>query len=160
MLIGYFILGDKLEISSTKIINSNVFIPDSVSALNASFQGKDGINYKLNELVTGEDQLIIHFWATWCGPCLDEIPKLFKYSEATYAANKNIKVIYIAINDKWELIDQFLAKAGVIKNTFSYFLLDNENTSYNHFRVDKVPETFLLRDGKVERLVGPQEWKL
>jgi len=50
--------------------------------------------------------LVINFWATWCTPCLKEIPELIELQK-TYA-DKNLTVIGIAIDDPDE-VKQFIA---------------------------------------------------
>lgn len=41
--------------------------------------------------------LLIDFWASWCGPCIDEIPNVKKLA-ATYS-NKNLSLISISLDD-------------------------------------------------------------
>lgn len=49
--------------------------------------------------------LIINFWATWCPPCLKEIPDFIEL-QAEYAAH-NVQFIGIAI-DEPQLVDDYL----------------------------------------------------
>ena len=49
--------------------------------------------------------IYLHFWATWCGPCLEEIPSLNKLAENL--SGKPIEIINICLDDeyeKWETI--------------------------------------------------------
>jgi len=50
--------------------------------------------------------LIINFWATWCPPCLKEIPEFIELQ--TEYAEQNIQFIGIAI-DKPDLVDDYLS---------------------------------------------------
>jgi len=50
--------------------------------------------------------LIINFWATWCPPCLEEIP-VFIELQKQYA-DKNVQFIGIAIDDP-QLVDDYLS---------------------------------------------------
>jgi thiol-disulfide isomerase/thioredoxin len=56
----------------------------------------------LESLLTTEDNrtYVINFWATWCKPCIEELP----YFEALQAENKDIKVILVSLDfpDKLE----------------------------------------------------------
>ena len=56
----------------------------------------------LEPLLTAEDDrtYVINFWATWCKPCIEELP----YFEDLQAENKDIKVILISLDfpDKLE----------------------------------------------------------
>ncbi len=50
--------------------------------------------------------LIVNFWATWCAPCLREIPLLVEYQE-TYA-ERSLQVVGIAI-DRADPVHDFMA---------------------------------------------------
>jgi len=64
--------------------------------------------------------LLINFWATWCGPCLREIPML----KDLQAARPDLQVVGIAI-DKPELVTKF---AGDIQ--FNYAILMGQNEAW------------------------------
>ena len=44
----------------------------------------------------GDDALLINFWATWCAPCLREIPLLKEFQDANGAAG--VQVVGIAVD--------------------------------------------------------------
>ncbi|WP_031434703.1 TlpA family protein disulfide reductase [Methylomarinum vadi] len=54
--------------------------------------------------------LIINFWATWCPPCLKEIPEFVKLQ--TELTSKNVQFIGIAIEEQ-EPVAEFLASHSV-----------------------------------------------
>jgi thiol-disulfide isomerase/thioredoxin len=64
--------------------------------------------------------LLINFWATWCGPCLREIPML----KELQAARPDVQVVGIAI-DKPELVTKF---AGDMQ--FNYAILMGQNEAW------------------------------
>ena len=64
--------------------------------------------------------LLINFWATWCGPCLREIPML----KELQAARPDVQVVGIAI-DKPDLVTKF---AGDIQ--FNYAILIGQNEAW------------------------------
>jgi thiol-disulfide isomerase/thioredoxin len=51
--------------------------------------------------------LIINFWATWCGPCLREIPML----KALQTERPDLQIVGIAI-DRREAVEKFAAEMG------------------------------------------------
>jgi thiol-disulfide isomerase/thioredoxin len=64
--------------------------------------------------------LLINFWATWCGPCLREIPML----KELQAARPDLQVVGIAI-DKPDLVAKF---AGDMQ--FNYEILVGQNEAW------------------------------
>ena len=56
--------------------------------------------------------LVINFWATWCPPCVDDVPKLSNLY--TRYRNKGIQVIGIALDkDSLDLLDQFVKRNAI-----------------------------------------------
>ena len=45
----------------------------------------------------GKDVIVLSFWATWCGPCLKEMPKLVTIQKEL--ADKGVKVFWISVDD-------------------------------------------------------------
>jgi thiol-disulfide isomerase/thioredoxin len=57
--------------------------------------------------------LLINFWATWCAPCIEEMPLLDKFHQENHSANSNgLQLLGIAA-DKSEFVLKFLKKAPV-----------------------------------------------
>jgi len=61
--------------------------------------------------------LVMNFWATWCPPCVEDVPKLSNLYNRY--RNKGIQVIGIALDkDSLNLLDQF-----VKRNAITYSIL-------------------------------------
>ena len=107
---------------------------------------------------------VLCFWASWCEPCIRELPALERLH--AILTPRGGRVIGIGIDDSRENLAKVVAKEGV---TFPV-LLDESGLAKQRYQVKGVPETFLLtdknrlamlvgRDGKLEvRLTGPREW--
>ena len=52
--------------------------------------------------------LVINFWATWCGPCKEEIPSLIELAEKY--KSKRLAVLGVSIDDKPDELKKFAAE--------------------------------------------------
>src|SRR5262249_40997624 len=52
---------------------------------------------------------IIHFWATFCPPCVEEIPALSAFWDK-YRARGNVELFAISVDKDWKTIDDFMKK--------------------------------------------------
>ncbi|MGH9843528.1 MAG: TlpA family protein disulfide reductase [Blastocatellia bacterium] len=90
--------------------------------------------------------VVLDFWATWCGPCLAEIPT-FNALHAKYAG-RGVKVIGIAVQSGWaEDIKPYRDKHKVVYST-----LIGDDEVVEKYNVVGFPTTYILdKDFKVHR---------
>lgn len=69
--------------------------------------------------------LVVNFWASWCPPCVEELPELQQLQQLFL--NKNVQVLGIAI-DKAESVAEFRAKTGV---SFPLLLADASGLAWS-----------------------------
>jgi cytochrome c biogenesis protein CcmG/thiol:disulfide interchange protein DsbE len=98
---------------------------------------------------------IIHFWATWCPPCVEETPALSKFWEK-YKGRDDIVLYTISVDKDWKTIDDFLAKNP---NTLPIYRDPNASTAAR-FGSSQYPETYIAnKKGRVvTRVQGAIEW--
>ncbi|MGQ7843579.1 TlpA family protein disulfide reductase [Granulosicoccus sp. 3-233] len=96
---------------------------------------------------------VINFWATWCPPCVEEIPSM----NAAWQALESEGVGMLAINagEGQEAVDAFLKKIPIDFPT----LLGDVN-SLNNWSVMALPTTLIVNSqGQVvHEALGPREW--
>ena len=95
--------------------------------------------------------VLVNFWATWCGPCLQEMPEL----SALHAMRGNIDVVGLAYED----IEPADMQAFLDKHPVAYpiAILDPYDPPQDFATPRGLPMTWLIApDGKVARqFVGP-----
>jgi thiol-disulfide isomerase/thioredoxin len=97
---------------------------------------------------------LINFWATWCGPCKDEMPAL-AWLQSRLDSDRFLLVTITADRDR-QGIQQFLAQLGITLPV----LFDDDQEVSRAFMVRGLPTTVLIgQDGMLlGRAVGPRAW--
>jgi len=97
---------------------------------------------------------IVHFWATWCEPCREELPSLLAF--AREQRRGGVEVVAIAVDDKWQDIAAFFGGAVPPE-----VVVEETGVAHKRFGVSTLPDTYLVnRSGKlVERYQGARDWK-
>ncbi len=98
--------------------------------------------------------ILLNFWATWCGPCKEELPQI----QALYESLKerNFVVLAVSMSETEEKVADFLEDTGF---TFPV-LVDTDGSVSELYGVNSIPLTYLIdTDGWIEaRALGPREW--
>ena len=137
--------------------------PEAQGTLDISHRGEDAPNVKFNAPDGSEVSLasfkgkpvLVNLWATWCGPCVAEMPTL-----DALAARQADKLTVLTVSQDMqgkELVDKWWAKQSY-KLIAPY--LDQENNLGFAFNTGMVPTTVLYdKDGKeIWRVIGGMDW--
>jgi cytochrome c biogenesis protein CcmG/thiol:disulfide interchange protein DsbE len=119
--------------------------------------------FKLPALSGGEVELgsfkgrlvVVNFWATWCAPCVEEMPSLERLHRAL--AGEGLVVLGISVDEDETALRRFVSAHGV---TFPVLRDPGGRLAAGLYRATGYPETFVLdRAGFLRaQYVGPAEW--
>ena len=100
--------------------------------------------------------ILINFWATWCAPCVKEIPSLNNiYNKIK--DKKKFKMIAINIGQSKEVVKKFLLDKSL---PIEFTILLDEKMDLSDWNVQAIPTTFLVdKKGKIiYKVEGEKEW--
>ncbi len=95
-----------LILAATLALVAGIYVKNNFAVSETQTQTVEKLNFSLLDL-TGKTHnisewygkiLIINFWATWCPPCLKEIPEFIKLQQEF--SDQNVQFIGIAIEDQ------------------------------------------------------------
>tara|TARA_B100000427_G_scaffold229638_1_gene192860 strand:+ start:3610 stop:4143 length:534 start_codon:yes stop_codon:yes gene_type:complete len=82
--------------------------------------------------------IVVNFWATWCGPCLIEIPALISLQQ-TYASD-DLQIVGISVDDSADSVKAFSKKMS-----FNYPIAMSSYRIKKKFGgIYSIPTTFIL----------------
>lgn len=96
--------------------------------------------------------VVLNFWATWCPPCIEELPSL----EQLQRELPQVKIIAVSTDDDADAYQRFLIEHSVSLLT----VRDAEQRSNAMYGTFRFPETYVIdKNGIIRRkFIGPQEW--
>src|SRR5437773_6179006 len=122
------------------------------SAPDFSIKADNGRTVTLSNF--GGKLLVLNFWATWCPPCIEELPSLDAFQRRF--ANSGVVVLGISIDKDEKVYRDFLAKVRVSFLTAR----DPENKINAEYGTLKVPETYII-DGRgkvLRKIISNTDW--
>jgi len=98
--------------------------------------------------------VVLNFWATWCPPCVEEMPSLVQLQQRF--KDKGVTVLGVSVDADGDAYHRFITDHKIDFLT----VRDADQKSNNLYGTFKFPETYIIdRNGIVRRkFIGPVEW--
>jgi thiol-disulfide isomerase/thioredoxin len=132
--------------------------PDPIPA---ALQGRDAPDFTLPDASGRQVSLsaqkghpvAVNFWATWCPPCIEEVPSL--EAMATALEGTDMRLLAVSVDDDWDPIRKFF-----VKGTKIGVVLDKSHDIPKQWGTEKYPETYFIdAQGRVRYyFVNKRNW--
>ncbi len=120
-----------------RILAKGDIAPDFTAQLSS------GGEFKLSDY--DDRTVIVNFWATWCGPCVNEMPafEMLKNDEM-----EELEIICINCMEDKDTVDSFVAENGYTFN-IGY---DPEGKILAYYPTEGIPYTLVVKKGRISKI--------
>jgi len=119
-----------------------------------NFSGKKSDGSQISLIDFNGRFILLNFWATWCYPCLKEMPDLeIAYQEL---GEEKLVILAVAMGEGVDKIRKFSKK-----NNFTFHLISDENMEITKlYGVKNIPVTYLIDSQGIilGRALGIRDW--
>lgn len=156
-MLRVFILGSLILFFAPSLMACEGPVGKEVGQCAPNFSVQD-LNGKTVELKQYRGKVVlVNFWATWCKPCIVEMPSMQKsYNQLR---RNNIEIMAISIDSNTKEIQQFLDNDLQKSLSFPIFF-DKDKKVSSMFGTYQVPETYIIdKTGRItDKVLGIREW--
>jgi len=151
VLAMFFVYRQAIQVGPPGVISAGQLAPDFTFKF--PLRNHDGKSVKLSDY---RGKLVfLHFWASWCPPCVAEAPDIEKLKNAMNG--RPFQMLPISIDIEADAVREFDKRYDV---TLPALLDPGQQIARGLYKITGPPETFLIgADGIVLRhIVGPVAW--
>ena len=148
LLLGawWFVEGRRARSEPVAVPRVTRFEPARGPAPELRFVRRDG---SAGRLERSGDRVLVHFWATWCPPCIEELPSLLAWAERA-----GVELLAVSVDPQWAEVEEFFG------GTLPPSVVRAEAETARRWGADELPATFAVDDGRWSWTVrGPVRWE-
>jgi thiol-disulfide isomerase/thioredoxin len=128
-------------------------LPAGRSAPDLILVGPDGSTRRLSD--SRGETVLLHFWATWCPPCREELPQLLALGR-DLARGGRLEVVLVTLDEDWAAVRTYFGgeiPRGVV--------MEKSGHSTRAYAVSALPDTYVVApDGALTlRFGGARDWR-
>jgi thiol-disulfide isomerase/thioredoxin len=155
----------KYRFTTSAVLTALLFVLSPFAVSGADFvryRAENGLNFSLPDLTDNLHSLpdyrgkvvLVNFWASWCPPCIYEMPELTRLKAKL--ADRPFEILAINVGEKKYRVRKFTK----VINFDLPVLLDTSNDTFNDWGVKTLPTSFLVdADGRIRYQVrGNPGW--
>lgn len=141
---------------------SSLLSPAAISAELEDYRNNIKLEFQLHDLKRNihtlsdykDKVVLVNFWASWCLPCIQEMPDLKRLSKSLDA--NNFELLTINISDPARRIEVVLKRLQLEMTV----LLDEDGKTFKAWQGELLPTSYLLdKSGQIRyRVIGPTQW--
>jgi thiol-disulfide isomerase/thioredoxin len=154
-----FSFKDKLNFSNESTTKSHAFLNEleSKGAVEFDFSIFNNPQEKYSLSSFRDKIVIINFWASWCSPCIEEIPSLIKLVEKY---NGDVVLVAVSTDTNADDVTSFLKSFPGLKNPNIKIVLDSNSEISKKYMTTRMPESYIFSKNLKfqKKLVGSIDW--
>lgn len=105
---------------------------------------------------------VVHFWGSWCPPCVPELPLFLAAAKRLPKNSKGapIRWIAVSVDESWAAADSIRPKDPALAGAAEFYL-DRDAKVAEAFGTYQYPETYVISDqgNIIAKWIGPQDWE-
>ncbi|HXU79844.1 MAG TPA: TlpA disulfide reductase family protein [Polyangia bacterium] len=96
--------------------------------------------------------VLLNFWATWCPPCVEEMPSM---EDLARSVGDRAVVLAVSVDEDWDALRRFFPRGTPLS-----VLLDQSKATAKRYGTEKYPESYLIgADGEVKHyFINTRKW--
>jgi thiol-disulfide isomerase/thioredoxin len=149
--VALLMLYQRVERDRIRGTSSVAMEPRSEPAHAIEVERRDGVRFVVG--ARSDRFQLVHFWATWCPPCVKEIPSL---SKLAHQDPERLRVWAVSTDKEWDRVEGYF-----YQDVPDHVVRDPTGAGHRAYMVSGLPDSYLVNpEGRVvARFAGGQDWQ-
>lgn len=128
---------------------------ESSGAIDFTLPDLEGRSIRLSDQIN-KGTVILSFWATWCAPCVQEMPSMLNLVQKV----PNVHVVAVSADGDRAAVEAFVKAFGANRLDRFTILMDPDQKIARQYGTQVLPESFVFKKGGqlVRKVAGSERW--